>query len=122
MGKSLKKMLKSGQIVETNNGERFLVLKDCYTKLYGHQKICFVSEDGFLTGDDYNKKLKQKYKGSGIYNIRKIYNFYVSPKAFNTIKDMYRVHLEEYDGDVKLIYERGKKIGYDLEDNNVWSK
>ncbi len=52
-----KKDLKSGMWVESREGNIYLVLFNCDTKLYGSQKLCFVRYGTFITSDEYDEEL-----------------------------------------------------------------
>ena len=68
-----KSLLKSGMVVEYNNGERALVLVgDLPTELYGIQKFVFLNRDsdGFMNGSGYDDNLISTF---GYYNVNRIY-------------------------------------------------
>ena len=69
-----KKDLKSGMIAVLRSGDRYLVLTNCDTKIYGKQDFCLIRKSDFLTGDRYNDDLINNYDNDKDYDIVKIYN------------------------------------------------
>lgn len=53
----LRELLITGCTVELRNKERYMVVRDCNTKKYGHQDFCLIKENGFLMGSNYNEDL-----------------------------------------------------------------
>ena len=64
--------LKTGMTVETVQGDKYRVLKDVETHVYGKQELFLASvKIGFLTGDDYSEDLKNIDHTN--YAISKVY-------------------------------------------------
>lgn len=95
-----KKDLKTGMIVETKEKSRYLVLiGNMKTLVYGSQNVMFISEDGFLTGDEYDENLKQIKDNSS--DIEKVYEGCV--KGLDAM-----IEIEDY----KLIWERKLEVDW----------
>ena len=65
--------LKTGMMVETKRGCKYIVLKDVETKYYGIQNLLFAGENGFTCGMGYTEDLKDKL-GKDMWDIDKIYS------------------------------------------------
>lgn len=51
--------LKTGMVVESRNGDKYLVVRgDFHTECYSEQKIMFIASNSFMPGSDYNSSLK----------------------------------------------------------------
>ena len=104
--------LKSGMTVKIRKGERYLVIKNYETKLYG---VCdvLVNKNSFLTLNDYNEDLILKDKNDFQFDIMEVY------------KPVYDSHIFDFE-EHELIWEREeakemtleeieKELGYKIE-------
>lgn len=66
-----KEDLKSGMIVELRNKNKYIVIKDCNTSLYGHQDFCIIASGEFITGNSYREDLTHNTDNNN--DIVKIY-------------------------------------------------
>lgn len=65
--------LKTGMMIEYNNGDRAIVLHNVDTQHYGNQDLFFAGERGFMTGDSYGEDLICRDEYSSSFTIRKVY-------------------------------------------------
>lgn len=67
-------LMKTGRVVETRGGRKFLVVRDVDTQLFGHQEWGLVNIDGFIICQDYDINLKEITSDSdNSFDIMKIY-------------------------------------------------
>ena len=90
--------LKSGMIVQTRNGGRYLVLKDCETKLYGIQEVIFVSPSGFLIGTEFTEDLTFR-GGYRALDIVRCFRNEINSNFFENVKSLINEEkiVEEYE-------------------------
>jgi hypothetical protein len=68
-----KKTIKTGMIVELENGDRGMVIKgDFPTMLCGHQKMAVINSIGFYAGSMWDENLKTKNRNDRQYDVRKV--------------------------------------------------
>lgn len=53
-----KSELKTGMWVTTRNGNRYMVVKDVQTQMYGYQEVAFMGKEGFTVGSNLNEDLR----------------------------------------------------------------
>lgn len=69
-----KNELETGMVVETKNGNRYMVLKgDIATSLYSQQELLFVGKNDFLAGYKFQDTLRRKKEVTNFCDIVKIY-------------------------------------------------
>lgn len=79
-----KKDLKSGMIVETRNGNTYMVLTNCDTLNYGKLDFCLIRDNGFMTSDTYSDNLNcQKSEG---HDIMEVFEPYVTRYTYQMDK------------------------------------
>lgn len=65
--------LKTGMVVESRNGDKYLVIRgDFYAEFYSKQKIMFIANNYYMPGTDYDSLLKT-IDGEKDYDIVKVY-------------------------------------------------
>ena len=69
-----KKDLKSGMWVELRNGDRYMVIEDCDTMFYGKQRFCLITNDGYLTSDEYTDCLTCSDSEQNEFDICAVYS------------------------------------------------
>jgi hypothetical protein len=65
--------LKTGMMVEYNNGNRAIVIQNVDTKKYGYQNLFFAEDGCFMTGEGYNEDLICRVNHGAGYTIKKVY-------------------------------------------------
>jgi len=66
--------LKTGMMVEYNNGKYGIVLKSVETMTYGVQDLFIANENGFMTGSAYDENLICRGNANSSYTILKVYS------------------------------------------------
>jgi hypothetical protein len=103
--------LKTGMLVQYNNGDYSIVLKDVETQHYGHQELFFadVEKIGFMTGDSYNDNLVCEGRFGSNYTIKKVYSAPRDSMKLNTSTEERKLLWEREPALVEMTLEEACK-------------
>lgn len=91
---NLKDLLRTGMRVTMRDRDTYIVFKDLSTVYYGTQELLFINNNGFFTGDGYNKQLIH-IEGDHICDIVKVETVYGSSLNVMLTREPLEVIYEE---------------------------